>query len=362
MVAQTRKFGSPLYCCAWIASACDENLQTFVVGGGGGKGAHGIQNRLVVAQYSQKNGLSDEVSSCSTGKHTPQRMAAHPDGDNLIVAMEDGCALFRIEQDRGLPLSHRSVQVLLAEEGTLCMSSLPSNVKCMKFSDSGNKLVMGCEDGSVYLYSWPDLRVELKETGKRSLHDSVTGIDISSDEDMILATCYDGNCYIWNLLKEKIFKLQSSYIGLSKFRGCAFSPDGKKVIVGRNYSGAASLSRFAMDSWELDRDACIFRGQAITVLEASPDRMSILVGSSEGEVAVVQSETLGVCSRTRGVHMVFVTAAAISKTGKLAITVSADASASCRKVCSSSRWAISLQGFFKMLTLATFLYYVFLCL
>lgn len=329
MAVRVRKFGAPLYCCAWIGSASDEEVQTLVVGGGGGKGAHGIKNRLVVAQYRRKEGLTDEVSSCSTGERTPQRMAVHPNGKDIIVSMEDGCVLYHAFGRDSNGRGNDEVRVQPAEERSTSLSSLPKDIKCMKFSANGDKLVLGCEDGSVFLYTWPDLQAVLQETGERALRDSVTGIDLDDDGDVLLATSYDGNCYIWNIKEEKIFQLRSHKAEKSSFRGCALSSDGKQVFVGRNSKGDAYVSRFAMKTWEMEKDVPVMKGQAITSFECSPDRTHLVLGGSEGEVAVVKASPLRVQNRTKKMHMVFVTAASFSRTGDMALTVSADASAVC---------------------------------
>lgn len=358
MATCVRKFGAPLYCCAWIGSTLEGELQALVVGGGGGKGAHGIKNRLVVAHFDEEQGLTDEVSSCSTGERTPQRMAAHPNGKDLLVSMDDGCVLYRARRDDGNGPGYSRVSVQPADDSSTSLSDLPNDIKCMKFSANGEKLVLGCEDGSVFLYTWPDLQVVLQETGERALKDSVTGIDLNDEGDMLLATSYDGNCYIWNIREEKIYQLRSNKAEKSSFRGCGFSSDGNHVFVGRNSKNNAFVSRFAMKTWEMEKDVPVMKGQAITTFECCPNRTHLALGGSEGEVVVVKACPLRVQNRSKKMHMVFVTAASFSKAGNTALTVSADASAVCTSTKSKSSKGSSLLLSLIVLLLAILAYHV----
>mmetsp|Transcript_10317 Transcript_10317/g.31048 ORF Transcript_10317/g.31048 Transcript_10317/m.31048 type:complete len:383 (-) Transcript_10317:443-1591(-) len=318
-----RKYGAPLYAAAWPTGS------TVYVAGGGGKKSSGIKNRVVAAVVTNQT-LSDEVAHLQL-EDCPIRMAAHPAGKILVLALGGG-GLCRI--DLTVP-EHGGAPVLALATGEEAdrLAKLPV-AKALAFSSDGRRLAVGGEDASVIVLDWPSAQPRSSITAAGGLKDGVRDMDFSAaHQNRVLAiACEDGSCGLWDWEKGSLLlplQLPESLRGGS-FSRCRFARDGSMGL----FTVAAHRGDGFLLHWEQndDGDVTLKRkvkaaNSPITAFDIGGQGSCLAVGTSEGDVFAWSTQSLSRLRRGKAAHMVFTTAAVMSPDDRTLLTVSADASA-----------------------------------
>ncbi|BDA49251.1 probable prolactin regulatory element-binding protein [Coccomyxa sp. Obi] len=350
---QSPKFGAPLYCASWPAG------DFVLVAGGGGKKSSGIPNKIAIVQVAEGQ-LGEEVASVRT-EEAPLRMALHPQGTSLVLALGTGMVQrFDVQSSPGAP------PVLHQAKDKDRLAHFTS-VKCLAFSSDGRMLALGGEDGAITVVDWLTLRVVSDMRGQNGLRDAVKDLDFSpAHKDKVLAaTCEDGSCSLWAWEQQLQIAILDLPQGLEKggaFNRCRFARDGSRgLFVTVNQRGEAHILHWEQNEEGellLERQAKA-HASASTAFDISRSGAYLGSATSEGDTSVFSSATLAPVSQTRAAHMVFATAVAFDPAERALVSVSADASAHLTPIAAQRRGISSVTLFLLLLVLLLMVVAVF---
>lgn len=122
---------------------------------------------------------------------------------------------------------------------------------------------------------------------------------------------------------------QSTYRGCSVCRFARCSDDSDALVCTLNYKGSGWVARWAQQpdgSYAFGRKSRAFPN-ALTSMQTGSTPTRVAIGSSDGEVYILDAESLAVMQQDRKAHMVFATAVAVAADGHAAVSTSGDASA-----------------------------------
>ncbi|CAL8464126.1 g3661 [Coccomyxa elongata] len=344
---QSPKYGAPLYCASWPAG------DFVLVAGGGGKKSSGIPNKIAIVQVAEGQ-LGEEVASVRT-EEAPLRMALHPQGTSLVLALGTGMVQrFDMQSSPGAPpLLHQ------AKDKDQEKLAVFTSVKCLAFSSDGRMLALGGEDGAITVVDWLMLRVVSDMRGQNGLKDAVKDLDFSPahKDKVLVATCEDGSCSLWAWERQLQIATLDLPQGLEKggaFNRCRFARDGSRALfVTVNQRGEAHILH-----WEQNEEGELLLARqakahtsASTAFDISRSGAYLGSATSEGDASVFSSATLAPVSQTRAAHMVFATAVTFDPADRALLSVSADASAHLTPITAPRRGVSSVTLFFMFLTL-----------
>lgn len=315
----TFHYGMPLYGAAWPKG------NQFFVCGGGGQSASGIKNRCVSAQYANHK-LSDQLSEINFGLTSPIKMAVTPDGKVLLFAIDSGgLRRFNLLEDNG------SFQV---SESPITpakrVADIEQEIKCLAFSSDASLLALGCDSGSVIVLKWPSMKVIYSEHASSSC---VRDVDFSPSygNELLASTHEDGSCKLWDIQAAvMLYKLAlpKALEGWS-FNKCRFARDGSaRLYALLNHRSKGS----AVAEWEDVRGTASLKFKRTvkfcndpgTAFDIHPHGTHLAVGSSEGDLYVLDASRLRHCQRSKKPHMIFITAVAFAASGHAVMSVGAD--------------------------------------
>ncbi|KAJ1730826.1 hypothetical protein LPJ61_002823 [Coemansia biformis] len=133
-----------------------------VLGGGGGAGRSGVQNKLAVYSINDKKRELKLVSECvlSSDEDSPTCLAMHPTERALVCSINRD--LEKIKQGensnwRLFTLGKRAIKAG-ATAKSICSTSDNDYQRCIAFSPSGGLVAGGSTDGTLAVASYPSLR------------------------------------------------------------------------------------------------------------------------------------------------------------------------------------------------------------
>lgn len=379
-MAPPQKYGSPLFCAAWVPGVGDGGPGAggcVIVGGGGGAGSHGVKNVALGVAWGGRarpdgGGGALEMAACATadmGASAPQGMAVHPDGRAALVASDGGVRVLTVEPSSTTSGGRTVPTVLLAsranDDERLGSALGGGGCSAVAFSADGASFAVGRDDGSVRAFSWPELR-ECEVAAGSGHSDAVNALAFSPDGTALASTASDGTCLVRRVggganakyvdvrkelhggkgeggngraraclracagahLRAKTDARERSRVG--SFRGAAYA-DGA-LYTGVNVGGEGFITKWVYnpaDATQL-RIASrrrVFRDALTSLAAGGGSPAAIAAGSSEGDVCVARGAGGGISLKAthRGAHGIFVTALAVHPTTGAVSSVSADA-------------------------------------
>ena len=350
------KFGHPLYTGVWTLHGAEGEV---CVGGGGGKGSHGLANRAVLARLP-----GAQTGSAAEGAHPlleeeagaaavfddgfPCALAAWPGRPELLCLTDSGVLVLKASAADG---GRRALSAADAKLGR----GIGEQKSCA-FAASGALLALGDVEGNLRVVDCGDggrmrirrtVRVgvgpggatpEKLQPGAADARGAVTGISLTADGSRALVVCESGMLTLWDLESGAMLSGLPSR-GLStdakrargRFRAAAFVPgtQGHGVMVGFNDPNGGHLYRFLLPffgnvdtpngdkrrqairrdrelEWTRTRGARA-HADPITAMAVSGSGKLVATGTSEGDVAVFSAADLAAVAAVRSAHMVFVT-------------------------------------------------------
>jgi WD40 repeat protein len=233
--------------------------------------------------------------------------AFSPDGKVLLIAttwtrgVGNGTGRF-VDAATGKPLGLPFYQSSVAGD----------HIACAAYSPDGKKVATGTTGGKVQLWSVPGgeaLGLPLPHEGR------LLGVAFSPDGEKIATTCdHAPGFHLWEAATGKPLSLPEIKVGA---RVVAFSPDGKKLVMGDEVWDLAPGKQPRFHLW-----------QDVEILAAvfSPDGKHILTGNRGGHALIFDAAT----GRHAGpvlAHPGAVNAVAFSPDGRTALTGSEDGTA-----------------------------------
>lgn len=349
-----RKYGAPLYGAAWPAG------NIFYVAGGGGKPSSGIKNRLIAAAV--VDGATTDTVAVSDLDDCPIRMACHPSGQSLILAMnKGGLVRFNIvtPEHGGAP-----ALVRVTGDDTDRFAKYPV-AKCLAFSSDGRLLACGWESGSLSVLDWPSAHLKGHLDRSHGLHQVLRDVDFSAGHlnRVIVMACEDGSCSLWDWANATSLLTLQLPTGLKggKFSQCRFVRDGSlgvfTVVI---YEGAGHVLH-----WEQNAAGDIglkrrvkATTDPVTSFEMGQKGRCFGLGDTTGEISAWSCQSLSCLSRQKSAHMIFSTAIVIAPDESTILSVSADASAVALSTRKAASPAASIATLLILILVLLFAWYV----
>ncbi|CAL1373941.1 unnamed protein product [Linum trigynum] len=315
-----------------------------VLAGGGGEGRSGIANAIVVAHFDfASSTLSPQpVAKLVLGSELPYRMAVHPKGDGLICAMQNSCRFF--EWDEIEESETQKLNVKVSDKALDRLQDIGQQLALAYDTDS-SILAVGGEEGNLRIFKWPSMEVILNEA---QAHSSVKDLCFSPDGKFLISLGSRGPGRVWDVPSAKV--VASLPNGSDEvFFSCRFaqSRDNSLILYIAAITGkGGSIVTWNTSSWKRLRSKQVVR-DSISSFNVSPDGMLLAIGTTQGDVVVVDSTKLGVQMVVRKAHLGFVTALAFSHDSRALVSASMDSSARVtvikkKKSGGSSWWIIIL--------------------
>ncbi|KAK4758732.1 hypothetical protein SAY87_020033 [Trapa incisa] len=344
--ANSQKYGVPFYGAAWfpckhIASPTTKSEEVkgkegdhkdqsvglgdcVVLAGGGGEGRSGIPNAVVVAHFDfSSNTLSPEpVAKHNTGSDLPYRMSIHPRGDGLICAMQNDCRVF--ELDKSNTAETHKLQIKTSEKVLKQLENIGQQL-ALVFNKDGSALAAGGEDGKLRVFKWPSMDSIFEES---EAHSSIKDLDFSHDGKFLVSLGNSGPCRVWDVTSSTVVASLSKEND-ERFGFCRFSQlsDGTLVL----YVTAMTGRGGSILSWNTSTSKRIASKHvvrdSINAFNVSSDGRLLAVGTGEGDILILDSNTMRARTSVKKAHLGFVTALSFSHDSRAVISVSMDSSA-----------------------------------
>ncbi|XP_057790667.1 SEC12-like protein 2 isoform X2 [Salvia miltiorrhiza] len=326
-----KKYGVPLYAAAWVPSAAGrldtaKELETpakplVVLAGGGGKGNTGIPNAILLSAFdSESCSLSDQpVAKLGTGSDLPYRIGVHPGGEGIICSFcPQNCRWFEWDSntdDQTLRLKSSEKVLKPLEDVGLQLA--------LTFNTEGNLLAVGGEDGQLRVFKWPAMESILSEA---NAHSSVGDLDFSPD-GKFLVSVGGGPGRIWDVASS------SSVVSLPKendeiFSFCRFSRStgtDQVLYITTNRDKGGSIVKWNPTSWERISSTFVSRDQ-VSAFNVSPDGKLLAIGTTEGDILIINSANMRTRTIIKKAHLGMVTAMAFSQDSRAVVSASCDSS------------------------------------
>ncbi|CEF98356.1 Quinonprotein alcohol dehydrogenase-like superfamily [Ostreococcus tauri] len=379
--SNAKKYGQPIYACAWLDD------RTALLAGGGGKKSSGIPNRILIASLESSDTSTTTLAEAEAWTHTdedaPQRLAVRPGGEEVVCAFGGTLGVFRarrsasgaetasgdaIGEEKGKDRSSSTWTIAPANDlglpSRVSVTPDEREIKCAAFNAEGTRLAIGLESGEVKILLWPSLEVE-KELGAHE-KGAVTDIAWAPDGDDLLTTSAENattsnigrGAVVWSVERgERVRTLFDESIANSRarnvvFRGAAYGPGTSASTsvawTGVNLDGEGWVVKWDAKTWKVISKARVFKSEPISGFSVNAQGTLVAVGSSEGEVKVIDAQKFTLIKPVKRAHMIFVTAMAWNPKGNVVLSGSADASALATKIKKQS-WTLRLLLWFTVL-------------
>ncbi|PKU77251.1 SEC12-like protein 1 isoform X1 [Dendrobium catenatum] len=277
-------------CASWIRRP--ENRVLVVVG----KPKIGVSLPLLeVFSFDVKTASlsADPLVTCAMGEEDgdPVGFAVHPSGEEIVCSTAKGCKLFEL-CDRDL------IFKLVAKDLPPLHSVGPQ--KCLAFSTDGSKFVTGGQDGHLRIIEWPSLKVLLDEP---RAHKCFRDMDISLDSEFLVSTSTDGSARIWKI------NGAAPMISLTrnpdeKIECCRFSRDGMRpfLFCTVQKGGKVVTAVWDISTWNRIGFKRLLR-KPISALSVSLDGKYLALGSSDGDICVVEVKKMEISHWSKKHHL-----------------------------------------------------------
>uniref|UniRef100_A0A0D6R2I9 Uncharacterized protein n=1 Tax=Araucaria cunninghamii TaxID=56994 RepID=A0A0D6R2I9_ARACU len=332
-----KKYSFPLFCASWASHRIsqgeekedDNNNENtnkredyLILGGGGGGGRTGVKNALALARYDvESDVLSESVHLFDTDDDPPYRMAVHPVEEIIICAFSNGCRGFKLNSLGGSAVEN--VRINPADRSLNQIENMGQQ-KSIVFSTNGAMFAAGGEDGHLRVFEWSTLNSVLD---KREAHKSIKDLDFSPDDTYLASLGDSGPCQIWNLStcasEATLLVDKGESLGF-----CRFSRDRAKPLlfmtVKQGDKGLITI--WDMKTWK-KVGTHAFEKNPISAFNISSDGKFLAIGTSEGDISIIEVSKMHPYRKVKGAHIIFVTSLEFSSDSRLLVSVSGDSSA-----------------------------------
>ncbi|KAI9496466.1 quinon protein alcohol dehydrogenase-like superfamily [Zychaea mexicana] len=305
-----------------------------LIGGGGGPGRSGVQNKLVSYKVEpRRKDLEEEaVYDLSNDEDAPMCLDAHPT-ENVVVA-----GINSTEQNikKGENKNCRVFKVLESQfELTKSLASITSKSaedyqKVIRFNSDGTLFATGSSNGQVRVYSYPSLEPAC-DAIESSGDDEVMDVDISLEKDKLTFLLRDAI---------KLVNLRGRHAGKVKQTISPATIDNKQKFQFRSFRyGRLYCKDFAylvanspkggyvvkLDAYTLERVQMVrISKKPITAFCISQDGGVIAAASSDYTISLYESNSLRLLYQLKEAHGFAITSIAISPDRRLLASGSAD--------------------------------------
>ncbi|KAJ7524669.1 hypothetical protein O6H91_17G015500 [Diphasiastrum complanatum] len=249
-----------------------------------------------------------------------------------MCSFSNSCRLFDLVQDG-------EIKIIPSDKELDKLENIGEQNRIV-FSVDGRKFAAGGEDGHLRVFEWPSLELLLDRS---DAHKSIKDLDFSLDGAFLASTGDNSSCKIWDLATSSLVTSLSSKedgnLGL-----CRFSRDSTKslLFITTVKDEKGYLTVWNAHTWR-KLGVKKLQDEPISAFSTSANGTFLAMGSSEGNISIVQVRKLTCSQRIKGAHMVFVTSLDFSRDSRSLLSVSADSSARVTKheMAKSEEWQVS---------------------
>ncbi|KAJ2701345.1 hypothetical protein H4218_001505 [Coemansia sp. IMI 209128] len=312
-----------------------------VLGGGGGPGGSGIQNKLAIYSIDSAGLKLKRVSEAilSSDEDAPTCLAVHPT-DSVVVSSINTCkdAMQKGNNSncRVFELSKKSVKARGKAAKTICSTSDYDYQKCIAIDALGKLVAGGSTDGTLAVVQYPSLRqafpyVEAAgEVNDVDFNASGKWLAVATDNELKVISTKDGSL-VQNIDGPRTASGQPAVFRFAKFGTNSESKvkggiEAKSVLYTVLNTKSRKLAYIAM--WDTKqwtriatRPVC---QSAITTFALSPSGRLLAVATASLQIAICDAYTLKVLLRVPAAHSFAITALAFDRDDKHLISGSAD--------------------------------------
>ncbi|XP_065574722.1 uncharacterized protein LOC136036420 isoform X2 [Artemia franciscana] len=287
---------------AYAAQVVDPHT---VVIGGGGSGNTGTFNGLVFLRIEHDGNSSYSVLDGTFSTMEPADTMAMHEQDNekfIAVGLSKECMICKISRRKkqdslanGIedisPIEYSAVTI---SSEVVCASSCVTRVR---ISPDGTFLAVGCENGSIKIYSFPGMVLIREILAHKEL---ISDLDITEDGQKICSVARNGSGTMWQVKDGKrLNDLELPKCAKYTFKRVKFSRASSNnkiwlyaianpVVKSTNSS---VLYKFNTANFSI-KDKALFSKDILSALATSSDSSYIAVGNMNGDVMVHDAKTL----------------------------------------------------------------------
>ncbi|KAJ2162483.1 hypothetical protein GGF46_000614 [Coemansia sp. RSA 552] len=337
-----------------IAAIAVTAANKIVLGGGGGPGRSGVQNKLAIYSTPTQKGLKKVAELVlSSTEDAPTCLAAHPKDEALVASVNQDKETIEAGKNNNCRVFTVASKKVKAGKSTssICSTSDMEYQKSVVFSPSGRLVAGGATDGTLAVLEYPSLRPQFPFV---DAVDEINDVDFSGDSAWVVA-----------VTDAELKVLAVSDAGLVKsieqphtqgedavFRFARFGR-GQGSIMPRGGGGAVDVTSvlYTVLNTRSRKNAYIVQwdtkswsrlatrlvaSSAITTIAMSRDGSLMAFATASLQIAICDARSLKVLMRIPKAHGFAITALAFDRETRYLVSGSADET--CRVFVLPDKW------------------------
>eukprot|EP01089_Gocevia_fonbrunei_P020581 TRINITY_DN7708_c0_g1_i2.p1 TRINITY_DN7708_c0_g1~~TRINITY_DN7708_c0_g1_i2.p1 ORF type:complete len:404 (-),score=82.28 TRINITY_DN7708_c0_g1_i2:70-1281(-) len=325
-----------------------DGQEIICVGGGGGGKKFGLQNAMFFFKFSKENGLKKWFTHDIEGEQIVTNLVLHPAKEILTAFYGSGkkCKILRFNGIDSAPQQQDEITTIYSEDED-------DEQDVVSLNRSGSILATsGGSDFVVRLWNWETLESITELHGHTS---EIVNIDFSLEDDYLI-TCSSNECKIWKEAKErwecvgtitppntKALPKGVSY-EFSKAKFCTSGNTLHFFTLQTQRRAHSYITKWSVDNLKEIKTVVAHRKHhgSCAALAVSPNGKFVATGTSDGEIAMWNTETLDwfFC---KTVHGFFVSELEFNRDSDYLISICGDYSVKATKV-DNNRGFVSAHG------------------
>ncbi|GKV00736.1 hypothetical protein SLEP1_g13376 [Rubroshorea leprosula] len=249
-------------------------------------------------------------------------MTVHPRGDGIICGMQNCCRLFKWKECDEAEVHKPGVVPEKDVKDVKLLENVGQQL-ALAFNCEGSRLAVGGEDGNLRVLEWPSMDIILNKAQDDS---SIKDLNFSLD-GKFLVSLGSGLCRVWDVTSSKV--VTSLAKGNDEvFAFCRFSQINQNQVlyIAAVTDKGGSILTWNTTSWRRTSSKRVVR-EAISAFNVSNDGRFLAVGTVEGDILIINSNSMRVQTTVRKAHLGLVTTVTFSHDSRALVSASLDSSA-----------------------------------
>ncbi|KAI9473034.1 quinon protein alcohol dehydrogenase-like superfamily [Coemansia mojavensis] len=335
----TAKVGFPVACIGITPS------NQVVLGGGGGPGRSGVQNKLAVYSIGDAGLQQQSELVLKSDEDAPTCLAVHPKEGALVASINGTSSDIQAGSSRNLRVFALAKGRIRAGKATktICSSDQMDYQKCIRFSSAGSMVAGGATDGTLSVVKYPSLKPVSAFVGAA---DEINDVDFG-EQDRWLAAATDAEIKVLLVADSSTVKSirdpRTASGERAVFRFARFGT-GKADVLFTVLNTRSRKSCYVVQ-WDTKTWARIgtrrVAHSAATTFAMSHGGDLLAVATASLQICVCDARTLKVLLRIPAAHSFAITALAFDKDDRRLVSASADET--CQAIVLPEAWPTAVD-------------------